>query len=108
MTTDLATLLDRPSKTYVPSELLEGPLSKIMGILFSEYAQCGCTDEGFKVLLGQARALGMFVSELNATHCSLAFTNEVRSMLWQAERDPKARKEMDKHFKATFKKLHGL
>lgn len=76
-----------------------------MGIMFTDYVQAGCTDIAFQVLLGQARALGMFVSELHATHCSLAFTNEVRGMLWEAERDPVKRARMDKDFRAAAKRM---
>jgi hypothetical protein len=87
----------------VPSELLEPHITKLMGILFGEYARTGCTKTGFKILLNQAKALSMLISSMRATHCNIAFTNKVQGMLWEMERDPEFMKTNNRHFKKVLR-----
>ena len=106
MTTSIHQLI-YGTEGHIPSELLERPITYIMGILIYEYVRANCTKVAFKVLLGQARAFSMFLSTVKATHCSMAFTREVQSMLWAAERDPKEKAEMDAHFRAVYKRMNS-
>jgi len=88
---------------HVASELLEPHITKLMGILFHEYARTGCTKTGFKILSNQAKALSMLISSLKATHCNIAFTNQVQGMLWEMERDPKFMKTINRHFMKVYR-----
>lgn len=83
----------------VPSELLEGPVTKILGTLIHEYIERGCKDTDLEILNRETRAISMLVSSLGATHCSLALTNEFQSIIWEAGRNPVFKQHMDELWK---------
>lgn len=63
------------NETNIPSELIEEPLAKAVGVLWYECKSEGKTAESLNKFYNQLKALSIFIGNTTATHAGMVLMN---------------------------------
>lgn len=84
-----------PSK--IPSELLEGPVTEVIGILVHDAVRKGGKKEDWELVKSQLHGLNLFITICGGVHCNLALSHFSYGQLEDILRNDELRAHMNRN-----------